>query len=126
MPALKRALFNRFTLLALCSTVSSSVFANCNFARGCGDGSGGPFESTQMSGFLVFTATMVSVDGTSDVSGFKKRVYSAEEQEDARLYLASDGMLQAAYFTSALQRYRQESSDSALNDLAVAELISAQ
>ena len=126
MPALKRALFNRFTLLALCSTVSSSVFADCNFARGCGDGSGGPFESTQMSGFLVFTATMVSVDGTSDVSGLKKRVYSAEEQEDARLYLASDGMLQAAYFTSALQRYRQESADSALNDLATAALISAQ
>jgi uncharacterized protein (TIGR02448 family) len=55
-----------------------------------------------------------------------KRVYSAEEQEDARLYLASDGMLQAAYFTSALQRYRQESPDSALNDLAIAALISAQ
>jgi hypothetical protein len=35
-------------------------------------------------------------------------------------------MLQAAYFTSALQRYRQESPDSALNDLAVAALISAQ
>ncbi|WP_160058792.1 DUF2388 domain-containing protein [Pseudomonas sp. R84] len=126
MPALERALLNSFILLALCSTVSSSVFADCNFARGCGEGSGGPFESTQMSGFLVFTATMVSVDGTSDVSGLKKRVYSAEEIEAARYFLASDGMLQAAYFTSALQRYRQESPDSALNDLAVAALISAQ
>jgi hypothetical protein len=126
MPAFKRALFNRFTLLVLCSTVSTSVFADCNFARGCGEGSGSPFESTQMSGFMVFTATMVSVDGTSDVSGLKKRVYSAEEIEAARYYFASDGMLQAAYFTSALQRYRQESSDSTLNDLAVAALISAQ
>ncbi|SDT31812.1 Protein of unknown function [Pseudomonas granadensis] len=79
-----------------------------------------------MSGFMVFTATMVSVDGTSDVSGLKKRVYSAEEIEAARYFLASDGMLQAAYFTSALQRYRQESSDSTLNDLAVAALISAE
>ncbi|CAB1403492.1 hypothetical protein [Pseudomonas fluorescens] len=69
---------------------------------------------------------MVSVDGTSDVSGLKKRVYSAKEIEAARYFLASDGMLQAAYFTSALQRYRQESSDSTLNDLAVAALISAQ
>ena len=55
-----------------------------------------------------------------------KRVYSAEEQEDARYFLASDGMLQAAYFTSALQRFRRESPDSELNDLAVAALISSQ
>jgi hypothetical protein len=34
-------------------------------------------------------------------------------QNRKRLYLASDGMLQAAYFTSA--RFRQESSDSTLN-----------
>ena len=79
-----------------------------------------------MSGFLVFTTTMITVDGMSDMSGLKKRVYSVEEIEAARYYLASDGMLQAAYFTSALQRFRQESSDSTLNDLAVAALISAE
>ncbi|MFJ4586561.1 MULTISPECIES: DUF2388 domain-containing protein [Pseudomonas] len=79
-----------------------------------------------MSGFLVFTATMVSVDGTSDVSGLKKRIYSAAEIEAARYFFASDGMLQAAYFTSALHRFRQESSQSMLDDLAVAALISTQ
>lgn len=126
MRALKRVLSNRFTLLALCSTVSSSVFADCNFARGCGEGSGSPFESTQMSGFLVFTATMVSFNGTSDVSGLKKCAYSVAEVEAARYFLASDGMLQAAYFTSALQRFRQDSPDSELNDLAIAALISNQ
>ncbi|MFJ2712975.1 hypothetical protein ACIOZM_19070 [Pseudomonas sp. NPDC087346] len=35
-------------------------------------------------------------------------------------------MLQAAYFTSALQRYRQDSPDAELSDLAVAALISSQ
>mgnify|MGYP003604309153 FL=1 len=79
-----------------------------------------------MSGFLVFTTTMITVDGMSDISGLKKRVYSVEEVEASRYYLASDGMLQAAYFTSALQRFRRESPDSELNDLAVAALISSQ
>jgi len=79
-----------------------------------------------MSGFLVFTTTMVTVDAVSDISGLKKRVYSVEEMEAARYFLASDGMLQAAYFTSALQRFRQESPDTELSDLAIAALISSQ
>ena len=79
-----------------------------------------------MSGFLVFTTTMVTVDGMSDISGLKKRVYSVEEIEAARYFLAGDGMLQAAYFTSALQRFRQDSPDSEMNDLAVVALISSQ
>ncbi|MFJ2485954.1 DUF2388 domain-containing protein [Pseudomonas sp. NPDC087639] len=126
MPAFSRVLFKRFTLLALLSTLYANAYASCDFAKGCGDGEDGPFQSTQMSGFLVFTGTLVSFDGTSNVSGLNKRVYSVEEIEAARYYLASDGMLQAAYFTSALQRFRQESPDSELNDLAVAALISSQ
>ncbi|WP_246226537.1 DUF2388 domain-containing protein [Pseudomonas atagonensis] len=78
-----------------------------------------------MAGFLIFTTTMITVDGLSDMSGLKKRVYSVEEIEAARYFLASDGMLQAAYFTSALQRFRQGSLDSQLSDLAVAALISS-
>ncbi|WP_242486645.1 DUF2388 domain-containing protein [Pseudomonas sp. TH49] len=126
MPAFRCVSFKRFILLALISTISSNAVASCDFVKGCGKGDGGPFESTQLSGFLVFTATVASFDATSDVSRLKKRVYSPEEIEAARYYLASDGMLQAAYFTSALQRYRQESPNSELNDLAVATLISSQ
>ncbi|WP_256576146.1 MULTISPECIES: DUF2388 domain-containing protein [unclassified Pseudomonas] len=126
MPTFSCVLFKRFTLLALLSTLSASAYASCDFAKGCGNGENGPFQSTQMSGFLVFTTTMVTVDGMSDISGLKKRVYSVEEIEAARYFLASDGVLQAAYFTSALQRFRQDSPDSELNDLAVAALISSQ
>lgn len=126
MPVFSCALFKPFTLLALLSGVSANAYASCDFARGCGAGEGTPFESTQLSGFLVFTATAATVDATSDVSGLKKRVYSAEEVEAARYYLASDGMLQAAYFTSTLQRFRREFLASELNDLAVAALISSQ
>ncbi|MBC8995997.1 DUF2388 domain-containing protein [Pseudomonas sp. N40(2020)] len=126
MPAFSRVLFKRFTLLALLSTLYANAYASCDFAKGCGDGEDGPFQSTQMSGFLVFTGTLVSFDGTSNVSGLNKRVYSVEEIEAARYYLASDGMLQAAYFTSALQRFRQAAPDSELNDLAVAALISSE
>ncbi|UVM25650.1 DUF2388 domain-containing protein [Pseudomonas sp. B21-021] len=126
MPAFSFVLFKRFPLLALLSTFSASAYASCDFLKGCGEGGDGPFQSTQMSDFLVFTTTMVTVDGMSDISGLKKRVYSVEEIEAARYFLASDGMLQAAYFTSALQRFRQDSPDSELNDLAVAALLSSQ
>jgi uncharacterized protein (TIGR02448 family) len=85
-----------------------------------------PWEVTQISGLTLVSLFLAPFSASQETTDSHKRVYSAEEQEDARLYLASDGMLQAAYFTSALQRYRQESSDSALNDLAVAALISAQ
>ena len=80
----------------------------------------------RFAGDQLHSVTMITVDGMSDMSGLKKRVYSVEEIEAAHYYLASDGMLQAAYFTSALQRYRQASPDSALSDLAVATLISSQ
>ncbi|WP_243433410.1 DUF2388 domain-containing protein [Pseudomonas sp. 58(2021)] len=126
MPAFSRVLFKRFTLLALLSTLYANAYASCDFAKGCGEGGDGPFQSTQMSGFLVFTTTMVTVDGMSDISGLKKRVYSVEEIEAARYFLASDGMLQAAYFSSALQRFRQELPDTELSDLAIAALISSQ
>lgn len=126
MSAFSCVFFKRFTLLALLVTVPASACASCDFLKGCGDGEDGPFESTQMAGFLTFTTTMITVDGLSDMSGLKKRVYSVEEIEAARYFLASDGMLQAAYFTSALQHFRQDLPDSELNDLAVAALISSQ
>ncbi|MBV4487547.1 DUF2388 domain-containing protein [Pseudomonas sp. SWRI153] len=126
MPRLCCALFPRFTLYAFLLSVSAGSYAGCDFLKGCGDGEDTPFESTQMSGFMTFTTTMASFDATSDVSGGKKRVYSVKEIEAARYFLATDGMLQAAYFTSALHRFRQESSQSMLDDLAVAALISTQ
>jgi hypothetical protein len=124
MPAFSCVLFNRFALFAVLSTASASSSAHCDFI--CGAGEESPLQITQFTGLLVATTVLSPFYATSEVSGLNKRVYSVEEIEAARYFLASDGMLQAAYFTSALQRYRQESSDSALNDLAVAALISAQ
>ncbi|WP_237403126.1 DUF2388 domain-containing protein [Pseudomonas sp. MWU318] len=83
-------------------------------------------QITQFTGLMVATTVLSPFYATSKVSGLNKRVYSPEEIEAARYYLASDGMLQAAYFTSALQHYRQESPNSELNDLADATLISSQ
>ena len=123
MPAFTFSRFKRFTLLALFS-FTSNVYAHCDgFCMGRTDT---PWEVTQFSGLSIMVLLLTPFSATNNTTESFKRVYSAEEQEDARLYLASDGMLQAAYFTSALQRYRQESPDSALNDLAVAALISAQ
>ena len=123
MPAFTFSAFKRFTLLALFS-FTSDVYAHCDgFCMGRTDT---PWEVTQFSGLSIMVLLLTPFSATNNTTESFKRVYSAEEQEDARLYLASDGMLQAAYFTSALQRYRQESPDSALNDLAVAALISAQ
>ncbi|RON81639.1 DUF2388 domain-containing protein [Pseudomonas fluorescens] len=123
MPAFSFSAFKRFTLLALfCFT--SDVYAHCDgFCMGRTET---PWEVTQFSGLSIMVLLLTPFSATNNTTESFKRVYSAEEQEDARLYLASDGMLQAAYFTSALQRYRQESPNSALNDLAVAALISAQ
>lgn len=123
MPAFSFSAFKRFTLLALfCFT--SDVYAHCDgFCMGRTET---PWEVTQFSGLSIMVLLLTPFSATNNTTESFKRVYSAEEQEDARLYLASDGMLQAAFFTSALQRYRQESPDSALNDLAVAALISAQ
>lgn len=123
MPAFSFSAFKRFTLLALFS-FTSDVYAHCDgFCMGRTET---PWEVTQFSGLSIMVLLLTPFSATNNTTESFKRVYSAEEQEDARLYLASDGMLQAAYFTSALQRYRQESSDSTLNDLAVAALISAQ
>lgn len=123
MPAFSFSAFKRFTLLALfCFT--SDVYAHCDgFCMGRTET---PWEVTQFSGLSIMVLLLTPFSATNNTTESFKRVYSAEEQEDARLYLASDGMLQAAYFTSALQRYRQESPNSALNDLAIAALISAQ
>ena len=110
--------FKRFTLLALFS-FTSDVYAHCDgFCMGRTDT---PWEVTQLSAFTLVSLILAPISSSQETTDSHKRVYSAEEQEDARLNLASDGMLQAAYFTSALQRFRQE-----LNDLAVAALISAQ
>ncbi|WP_414926304.1 DUF2388 domain-containing protein [Pseudomonas zeae] len=123
MPAFTFSAFKRFTLLALFS-FTSDVYAHCDgFCMGRTDT---PWEVTQFSGLTLVSLFLAPFSASQETTDSHKRVYSAEEQEDARLYLASDGMLQAAYFTSALQRYRQESPDSALNDLAIAALISAQ
>ena len=123
MPAFTFSAFKRFTLLALFS-FTSDVYAHCDgFCMGRTET---PWEVTQFSGLSIMVLLLTPFSTTNNTTESFKRVYSAEEQEDARLYLASDGMLQAAYFTSALQRYRQDSPDSALNDLAVAALISAQ
>ncbi|VVQ18383.1 hypothetical protein PS925_04433 [Pseudomonas fluorescens] len=123
MPAFSFSAFKRFTLLALFS-FTSDVYAHCDgFCMGRTET---PWEVTQFSGLSIMVLLLTPFSATNNTTESFKRVYSAEEQEDARLYLASDGMLQAAYFTSALQRYRLESPDSALNDLAVAALISAQ
>ena len=123
MPAFSFSAFKRFTLLALFS-FTSDVYAHCDgFCMGRTDT---PWEVTQFSGLSIMVLLLTPFSATNNTTESFKRVYSAEEQEDARLYLASDGMLQAAYFTSALQRFRQESPDSALNDLAVAAFISAQ
>ena len=123
MPAFTFSAFKRFTLLALFS-FNSDVYAHCDgFCMGRTDT---PWEVTQFSGLSIMVLLLTPFSATNNTTESFKRVYSAEEQEDARLYLASDGMLQAAYFTSALQRYRQESPDSALNDLAVAALMGAK
>jgi len=124
MPAFSCVSFKRFTLLALLATASASAHAHCDFI--CGSGEESPLQITQFTGLMVATTVLSPFYATSEVSGLNKRVFSPEEIEAARYYLASDGMLQAAYFTSALQRYRQDSPDSALSDLAVATLISAQ
>lgn len=123
MPAFDFSGFKRFTLLALLS-FTTDVYAHCDGL--CMGRTDTPWEATQFSGLSIMVLLLTPFSATNNTTESFKRVYSAEEQEDARLYLASDGMLQAAYFTSALQRYRQESSDSTLNDLAVAALISAQ
>jgi uncharacterized protein (TIGR02448 family) len=123
MPAFNFTGFKRYTLLSLLS-VTSNVYAHCDgFCMGRTDT---PWEVTQFSGFTFVSLLLTPFSASQETTESHKRVYSAEELEDARLYLASDGMLQAAYFTSALQRYRQESPDSALSDLAVATLISSQ
>ena len=123
MPAFNFSRFKRFSLLALLS-FSSTVYAHCDgFCMGQTDT---PWEATQFSGLSIMVLLLTPFSATNNTTESFKRVYSAEEQEDARLYLASDGMLQAAYFTSALQRFRQDAPDSQLNDLAVAALISTQ
>jgi uncharacterized protein (TIGR02448 family) len=123
MPAFSFSSFKRYAFLAL-SCFTSDVYAHCDgFCMGRTDT---PWEVTQISGLTLVSLFLAPFSASQETTDSHKRVYSAEEQEDARLYLASDGMLQAAYFTSALQRFRQESADSALNDLAVAALISAQ
>lgn len=124
MPAFSSLLLKRFTLLAFLSTASASSYAHCDFI--CGSGEESPLQITQFTGLLVATTVLSPFYATSNVSGLNKRVYSVEEVEAARYYLASNGMLQAAYFTSALQRYRQDSPDAELSDLAVAALISSQ
>lgn len=123
MPAFNFSGFQRFTLLSLLS-VTSNVYAHCDGL--CIGSTDTPWEATQLSGFTLLSLVLAPFSASQETTDSHKRVYSAAGQEDARLYLASDGMLQAAYFTSALQRFRQESSDSTLNDLAVAALISAQ
>ncbi|WNZ82546.1 DUF2388 domain-containing protein [Pseudomonas sp. P108] len=123
MPAFSFSAFKRYAFPALFS-FTSDVYAHCDgFCMGRTET---PWEVTQFSGLSIMVLLLTPFSATNNTTESFKRVYSAEEQEDARLYLASDGMLQAAYFTSALQRYRLESPDSALNDLAVAALISAQ
>ncbi|MDD1010602.1 DUF2388 domain-containing protein [Pseudomonas sp. NIBR-H-19] len=123
MPAFIFSRLKRYCLLALFS-FTSNVYAHCDgFCMGSTDT---PWEATQFSGFSILVLFLTPFSATNNTTENFKRVYSAEEQEDARYYLASDGMLQAAYFTSALQRFRRESPDSELNDLAVAALISSQ
>ncbi|WDR34407.1 DUF2388 domain-containing protein [Pseudomonas serboccidentalis] len=123
MPAFNFTGFKRYTLLSLVC-VTSNVYAHCDGL--CIGRTDTPWEATQLSGFTLASLLLAPFSASQETTESHKRVYSAEELEDARLYLASDGMLQAAYFTSALQRYRQNSPDSALSDLAVATLISSQ
>lgn len=123
MPAFNFSGFKRYVFLALFS-FTSNAYAHCDgFCMGQTET---PWQVTQFSGFSIMVLLLTPFSATNNTTESFKRVYSAEELEDARLYLASDGMLQAAYFTSALQRFRQESPDSELNDLAVAALISSQ
>ncbi|WP_129973247.1 MULTISPECIES: DUF2388 domain-containing protein [unclassified Pseudomonas] len=123
MPALNFSGFKRCTLLALfCATPNAQ--AHCDGL--CLGNTDTPWEVTKLSGFSLASLLLTPFTASQETTDSHKRVYSPEELEDARLYLASDGMLKAAYFTSALQRFRQDSPDSELNDLAVAALISSQ
>jgi len=123
MPALNFSGFKRCTLLAL-FCVTSNVQAHCDGL--CLGNTDTPWEVTKLSGFALVSLLLTPFTASRETTDSHKRVYSAAELEDARLYLASDGMLQAAYFTSALQRFRRESPDKELSDLAVAALISSQ
>ncbi|WP_426235860.1 DUF2388 domain-containing protein [Pseudomonas sp. TWP3-2] len=123
MPAFNFTGFKRFTFLVLFS-VTSNTYAHCDgFCMGQTET---PWEVTQFSGLSIAVLLLTPFSATNNTTENFKRVYSAEELEDARLYLASDGTLQAAYFTSALQRFRQESPEAQLSDLAIAALISSQ
>ncbi|WP_445177655.1 DUF2388 domain-containing protein [Pseudomonas sp. McL0111] len=123
MPAFNFTGFKRYTLLSL-FCVTANAYAHCDGL--CIGRTDTPWEATQLSGFTLASLLLAPFSASQETTDSHKRVYSAAELEDARLYLASNGMLQAAYFTSALQRYRQDSPDAELSDLAVAALISSQ
>jgi hypothetical protein len=123
MPLLNSAFFKRCILLVFFSATSAKAYAHCDFV--C-FGEESPWQITQFTGFGLATTVLSPFTATQEVSGLNKRVYSAQEVEAAQLYLASDGMLEAAYFTSALNRFRQEIPEAGINDLEVAALISSQ
>lgn len=123
MPLFNSVLFKRCILLAFFSATSAKAYAHCDFV--C-SGEESPWQITQFTGFGLATTILSPLTATQEMSGLNKRVYSAQEVEAAQLYLASDGMLAVVYFTSALSRFRQETPDVRLNDLAVAALISSQ
>lgn len=115
--------FKRYTFLSL-FCVTANAYAHCDGL--CIGRTDTPWEATQLSGFTLASLLLAPFSASQETTDSHKRVYSAAELEDARLYLASNGMLHAAYFTSALQRYRQDSPDAELSDLAIAALISSQ
>ncbi|MHC8379931.1 DUF2388 domain-containing protein [Pseudomonas sp. LB3P14] len=124
MPVFKSILFKRCTLFALLSATSASAYAHCDFV--CGAGEESPWQITQFTGLGIAVTVLSPFTTTREMSGLSKRVYSTQEIEAAQLYLASDGMVEAVYFTSALRRFRQETPEVELNDLAVAAFISSQ
>ncbi|WPN56001.1 DUF2388 domain-containing protein [Pseudomonas sp. P9_31] len=123
MPLFNSVLFKRCILLTFLSATSAKAYAHCDFM--C-FGEESPWQITQFTGFGLATTVLSPFTATQEMSGLNKRVYSVQEVEAAQFYLASEGMLEAAYFTSALKRFRQETPDALLNDLAVAALISSQ
>ncbi|MFJ2364681.1 DUF2388 domain-containing protein [Pseudomonas sp. NPDC087697] len=124
MPVFNSVVFKRCALLALLSATSATAYAHCDGL--CVGNTDSPLQVTQLSGFTLASVLLSPFSASQETTENRKLVYSAQEQEAAQLYLASDGTLEVAYFTSALNRFRQETPDAELNNLAVAALISSQ
>jgi hypothetical protein len=73
---------------------------------------------------VLLLSTSGPTTATQDASADNNQAYTPREQESVDFYLASEGAIEDAYFTSAMARFKANSPELQPSKLAAAELIS--